>query len=141
MENQSGRPFAHATLPRMPDGLRPYFDHVWPVFWPWLIWNLVRFARWHVRTGQDALLAVDCFGNIRIVRLCDPPQAEAAYLHEAPRRPRWLCAALAGGQPECLSEGSDGLVPPTCPARIIPACVRSLAGLPPGRAAQARAPP
>jgi len=73
----------------MEPSLKPYFDHVWPVFWPWLVWNLIRFARWHLRTGQDALLAVDCFGNIRITHLCDAPQAEDLYFYEAPKVTSW----------------------------------------------------
>ncbi|MBD3769720.1 MAG: hypothetical protein IE925_06185 [Rhodobacterales bacterium] len=55
--------------------LRIYFDFVWPLFWPWLVWNLLRVARWHTETGRDALMAVDRFGNIRFV------QSEFSFLH------------------------------------------------------------
>ena len=79
----------------MPPALRIYFDHVWPIFWPWLIWNLVRVAAWHERTGREALMAVDCFGNIRLVRMADAPPADDLYTYEAPRVPRWEHPALA----------------------------------------------
>ena len=69
--------------------LRIYFDFVWPLFWPWLVWNLLRVARWHTETGRDALMAVDRFGNIRFVRMSDPPPPDDLYTYEAPRVPRW----------------------------------------------------
>ena len=74
--------------------LQRYFNHVWPLFWPWLVWNLVRVARWHTRTGRDALMAVDCFGNIRLVCLADAPPPDDLYTYEAPRIPRWERPAL-----------------------------------------------
>ena len=107
MTQRSIRP---ADLPRillrMHPGLRPYFDHVWPLFWPWLIWNMVRVAAWQERTGRDALMAVDCFGNIRLVRMADAPAAEDLYTYEAPLVPRWERPALAV-QP--LLPGEKGL--------------------------------
>ncbi|WP_375210567.1 hypothetical protein [Hyphomonas jannaschiana] len=69
--------------------LQRYFNHVWPLFWPWLVWNLVRVARWHARTGREALMAVDCFGNIRLVSLADAPPPDDLYTYEASRVPRW----------------------------------------------------
>ena len=48
--------------------LKPYFDHVHVLFWPVLVWNLIRIIRWRARTGQEALLAVNCFGAIRFVQ-------------------------------------------------------------------------
>ena len=74
--------------------LQRYFNHVWPLFWPWLVWNLVRVARWHARTGREALMAVDCFGNIRLVCLADAPPPDDLYTYKAPRVPRWERAAL-----------------------------------------------
>ena len=83
----------------MHPALRPYYDHVFPVFWPWLWLNLVRFALWHLRTGRDALLAVDCFGNIRIVHLEDAPAPDDLYTYEAPKVVRWEHPALCGDLP------------------------------------------
>ncbi|WP_375210581.1 hypothetical protein [Hyphomonas jannaschiana] len=61
------------------------------------MWNLVRVARWHARTGREALMAVDCFGNIRLVCLADAPPPDDLYTYEAPRVPRWerpaVCSA------------------------------------------------
>ena len=78
--------------------LQRFFNHVWPIFWPWLVWNLLRVARWHQRTGRDALMAVDCFGNIRFVFVTDAPPPDTLYTYEAPRIPRWerpaLCSAV-----------------------------------------------
>ncbi|KCZ87633.1 hypothetical protein HJA_11554, partial [Hyphomonas jannaschiana VP2] len=82
--------------------LQRYFTHVWPLFWPWLVWNLVRVARWHARTGREALMAVDCFGNIRLVCLADAPPPDDLYTYEAPRTPRWKHPALGSDVPVSL---------------------------------------
>ena len=58
--------------------LKPYFDHVLVLFWPVLVWNLVRIARWQARTGQDGLWAVNCFGGVRLVRASDAPRPAAS---------------------------------------------------------------
>ena len=92
----------------MHPALRPYYDYVIPVFWPWLWLNLVRFALWHLRTGRDALLAVDCFGNIRIVRLSDEPAPDDLYTYEAPLMPRWERPALASDLPDSLPVQGGG---------------------------------
>ncbi|HPE47944.1 MAG TPA: hypothetical protein PLR76_06090 [Hyphomonas sp.] len=123
----------------MEPSLKPYFDHVWPVFWPWLVWNLIRFARWHLRTGQDALLAVDCFGNIRITRLCDAPQAEDLYIHEAPRVTSW--ERLAPGFCMPAEMGSDSISDQSGLLRTFPVFIRTVSGLFPDLSPQPRAPP
>ena len=92
----------------MHPALRPYYDHVFPVFWPWLWLNLVRFALWHLRTGREALLAVDCFGNIRIVRLADEPIPNDLYTYEAPLMPRWDRPALGSDLPDSLPVQGGG---------------------------------
>jgi hypothetical protein len=95
----------------MHPALRPYHDHVIPVFWPWLWLNLVRFALWHMRTGREALLAVDCFGNIRIVRLEDAPAPTDLYTYQAPRVPRWDRPALGSDLPASVPvSGGDTLM-------------------------------
>jgi hypothetical protein len=101
----------------MHPALRPYYDHVIPVFWPWLWLNLVRFALWHLRTGKDALLAVDCFGNIRIVHLQDAPAPDNLYTYQAPCVPRWERPAL----------GSD--LPVSVPVSTCAALMWSLSGV------------
>ena len=63
------------------------------------MWNLVRVARWHARTGREALMAVDCFGNIRLVCLADAPPPDDLYTYEAPRVPRWEHPALGSDLP------------------------------------------
>ncbi len=83
----------------MHPALRPHYDHVIPVFWPWLWLNLIRFALWHMRTGREALLAVDCFGNIRIVPLADEPMPNDLYTYKAPLVPRWERSALGSDLP------------------------------------------
>ena len=123
----------------MEPSLKPYFDHVWPVFWPWLVWNLIRFARWHLRTGQDALLSVDCFGNIRITRLCDAPQAEDVYAYEAPRVTSW--ERLAPGFCMPAEMGSDFGSVPSGLLRTFPVFIRTASGLFPDLSPQPRAPP
>ena len=60
--------------------LKPYFDHVLVLFWPVLVWNLVRIARWQACTGQDGLWAVNCFGGVRLVRVSDAPRPAASRL-------------------------------------------------------------
>ena len=123
----------------MEPSLKPYFDHVWPVFWPWLVWNLIRFARWHLRTGQDALLAVDCFGNIRVTRLCDAPQAEDVYAYEAPRVTSW--ERLAPGFCLPAEMGSDSISDMSGLLRTFPVFIRTVSGLFPDLSPQPRAPP
>ena len=123
----------------MEPSLKPYFDHVWPVFWPWLVWNLIRFARWHLRTGQDALLAVDCFGNIRVTRLCDAPQAEDVYAYEAPRVTSW--ERLAPGFCMPAEMGSDFGSVPSGLLRTFPVHLRSSFGSLPDLTPQPRVPP
>nr|WP_321440074.1 hypothetical protein [uncultured Hyphomonas sp.] len=91
--------------------LQRYFNHVWPLFWPWLVWNLLRVARWHARTGREALMAVDCFGNIRLVCLADAPPPDDLYTYEAPRVPRWDHPALASDVPVCV-RGKSGMIMP-----------------------------
>jgi hypothetical protein len=83
----------------MHPALRPYYDHVIPVFWPWLWLNLVRVALWHLRTGHEALLAVDCFGNIRMVFTADEPKPDNLYTYEAPLVPRWENPVLGSDLP------------------------------------------
>ena len=56
--------------------LKPYFDHVFVLFWPVLIWNLMRIARWQAHTGREGLFAVNCFGGIRLVRIDDAPRPD-----------------------------------------------------------------
>ena len=56
--------------------LKPYFDHVYVLFWPVLIWNLMRIARWQAHTGREGLFAVNCFGGIRLVRIDDAPRPD-----------------------------------------------------------------
>ena len=84
--------------------LQRYFNHVWPLFWPWLVWNLVRVARWHARTGREALMAVDCFGNIRLVFVAEAPPPDDLYTYETPRIPRWEHRACCSDVPVCVSE-------------------------------------
>ena len=142
MTQRSIRPdSARPIFTAMPPALRIYFDHVWPVFWPWLIWNMVRVAAWHERTGRDALMAVDCFGNIRLVRMADAPAAEDLYTYEAPLVPCWEKAGLASGLPvelQSLLLGEKGLgmrgrgiaaraVFPATPLPLTPALARAIA--------------
>ena len=119
--------------------LRAYFDFVWPLFWPWLVWNLLRVARWHTETGRDALIAVDRFGNIRFVRMADPPPPDDLYSYDAPHVPRWERPALASDLPEIVSSILAGFL------HTAPACLRRPSGVFPACAAasdaQVRGPP
>jgi hypothetical protein len=94
----------------MHPALRPYYDHVIPVFWPWLWLNLVRVALWHLRTRREALLAVDCFGNIRIVHLSGEPKPDDLYTYEAPLLPHWECPALGSDLPVSTPSSGDSLL-------------------------------
>ena len=120
----------------MHPGLRPYFDLVYPLFWPWLWFNLIRYCRWSQRTGISALLSVDCFGNIRIVRIADEAPADDLYTYDPPALPRWAAPALASDLP-ALPEGAacSGLIRTFVPA------LRPLFGLPSDTPARIRAPP
>ncbi|WP_321491235.1 hypothetical protein [uncultured Hyphomonas sp.] len=85
--------------------LRRLFQLVWPVFWPWLVWNLVRVARWHLRTGREALFAVDCFGNVRLTYVADAPPPDDLYTYEAPRVAAWDHPALGSDMPVSVFAG------------------------------------
>ncbi len=85
--------------------LRTYFDFVVPLFWPWLVWNLLRLARWHERSGREALCRVDRFGNIRFVRISDPPPPDDLYTYDAPRMAPWTHPALGSDVPACVRAG------------------------------------
>jgi hypothetical protein len=105
--------------------LQRFFNHVWPIFWPWLVWNLLRVARWHMRTGRDALMAVDCFGNIELTYVADAPPPDDLYTYEAPRLAAWEHPALRSDVPACgrASPASSVMI------RINPAMVISSHGL------------
>ena len=87
--------------PMHPD-LQRFFNHVWPIFWPWLVWNLLRVARWHMRTGRDALMPVDSFGNIELTYVSDAPPPDTLYTYEAPRLAAWEHPALRSDGPTCV---------------------------------------
>ena len=97
--------------------IRLMLRQVWPIFWPFLFWNLLRARDWHARTGRDALIAVDRFGNIHFLVLGDEPAAKAVYSYTAPLVPRWARPALASDKP--LLPGEKGL---GMRGRIIAAC-------------------
>ena len=82
--------------------IRLMLQQVWPLFWPWLFWNLARAADWQKRTGRDALIAVDRFGNIHFLVLSDAPKPDDLYSYEAPRVPRWGYPALGSDVPANL---------------------------------------
>jgi hypothetical protein len=86
--------------------LQRFFNHVWPIFWPWLVWNLLRVARWHMRTGRDAPMAVDCFGNIELTYVADAPPPDDLYTYEAPRLAAWEHPALRSDVPACVGTQS-----------------------------------
>lgn len=106
MTGQDSPPIRQAgmrrILARMHPTLRTYFDFVVPLFWPWLVWNLLRLARWHVRSGREALCKVDRFGNIRIVCISDPPPPDGLYTYDAPRVAAWEHPALGSNVPPCV---------------------------------------
>ncbi|KJS24601.1 MAG: hypothetical protein VR75_14320 [Hyphomonadaceae bacterium BRH_c29] len=113
----------------MHPALRPYYDHVIPVFWPWLWLNLIRVALWHLRTGRDALMAVDCFGNIRMVFAADEPKPDDLYTYKAPLMPRWENPALGSALPVTVhSVGYSVLIASLCRAYtvfyVVRECVR-----------------
>lgn len=47
-------------------------------------------------------MAVDCFGNIRLVCLADAPPPDDLYTYGAPRVPRWEHPALGSDVPVSL---------------------------------------
>ena len=87
---------------RMNPNLRTHFDFVVPLFWPWLVWNLLRLARWHARSGREALCRVDQYGNIRIVLISDPPPPDDLHVYEAPRIAAWAHPACCSDVPAFL---------------------------------------
>ncbi|MEZ6000026.1 hypothetical protein [Hyphomonas sp.] len=62
----------------------------------------MRAADWHRRTGRNALINVDHFGNIRFLCLGDVPPPDTLYRYEAPRVPRWQRPAYCSDVPAAL---------------------------------------
>ena len=94
---------------------RPFFQHVWPICWPWLWWNLVRLTAWRMRTGRQIFILVDRFGNIYTRFIGDAPKPAGSYSYEAPLVPRWEKAGLASDLPAGLNAHPDASGdPPVC---------------------------
>jgi hypothetical protein len=87
--------------------LQRYFNRVWPLFLPWLVWNLVRVARWHAHTRRYALMAVHRFGNIQLTFVADVPPLDDLYTYEVPRLAAWEHPALRSDVPACVGVQSD----------------------------------
>ena len=84
---------------------RPYFQHVLPICWPWLWWNLVRLTAWRQRTGRAIFILVDKYGNIYTRFIGDAPKAEGVYEYAPPRVMPWERLA-----PVCDDPVKSGIV-------------------------------
>ena len=69
--------------------IRACYDQVHPLFWPWLWWNLIQAVLWHLRTGRDAIMEADYYGNIRFRFVSDLPKPDDLYAYEAPDQMPW----------------------------------------------------
>ena len=134
-ECESDRHPNRATLPRMNPHIRLMLQQVWPLFWPWLFWNLARAAEWQKRTGRDALISVDRFGNIHFLVLGDAPAPDDLYSYEAPKVPRWERPALGSDLPQSVSPGAAS------PSWSIHGPYMAAFMVPAGRPARVRGPP
>ena len=138
--NLSDTPRTRRTLARMHPGLRPYFDLVYPLFWPWLWFNLIRWCRWYERTGISALLSVDRFGNIRVMRVADEAPPDDLYTYDPPALSRWAAPALASALPEAFTAPEAPAAPAGCVRTFCPE-FRTACGLSSDTLACIRAPP
>ena len=101
---------------RMNPSLRTYFDFVVPLFWPWLVWNLLRLARWHARSGREALCRVDQYGNIRIVLISDPPPPTISiFMKRRVSRPGRILPAAAMCRLSCALSPQRSAIVRTSP--------------------------
>ena len=64
---------------------RSLFQHVLPLLWPWLWWNLLRLDAYRRRVNRNILIQTDRMGNIRILLVGDAPKPDDLYCYEAPR--------------------------------------------------------
>ena len=83
--------------------VRACYDKVHPLFWPWLWWNLIQAVLWHLRTGRDAIMEADYFGNIRFRYVSDLPKPDDLYSYEAPEQMPWERLVL-GTRPFCTCD-------------------------------------
>jgi len=68
---------------------RSLFQHVLPLFWPWLWWNLLRLDAYRRRVNRNILIQTDRMGNIRILLVGDAPKPDDLYSYEAPKVTSW----------------------------------------------------
>ena len=113
---------------------RSLFQHVLPLFWPWLWWNLFRLDAFRRRVNRNILIQTDRMGNIRILLIGDAPKPDNLYSYAAPKvtsRDR-----LAPGF--CLPEAE-----PQTPERVRTVCapVRAALAHPVATDALVRGPP
>lgn len=92
---------------------RSLFQHVLPLFWPWLWWNLFRLDAFRRRVNRNMLIRTDRMGNIRILCLGDAPKPDDLYSYEAPKIARW-----------------NRLAPGFCVPETVPVPARALASTP-----------
>ena len=50
------------------------FARCWPIFWPWLWWQLVELEAWVEHEQRDLIIGVSWYGRIMILALGDPPR-------------------------------------------------------------------
>ena len=65
------------------------FQHVLPLFWPWLWWNLLRLDAYRRRVNRNILIQTDRMGNIRILLVGDAPKPDDLYCYKPPKVASW----------------------------------------------------
>jgi len=113
---------------------RSLFQHVLPLFWPWLWWNLLRLDAYRRRVNRNILIQTDRMGNIRILLVGDVPKPDDLYSYEAPKVTSWQRLAPGFGVPATQPEM------PTCIPVLAPHTHPSLARIS-GMDALVRGPP
>ena len=70
-----------------------------------------------MRTGRDALMAIDCFGNIELTYVADAPPPDTLYTYKASRLAAWEHPALRSDVPACVGAQSGMIMGCACVVR------------------------
>ncbi len=81
-----------------------YFDAVLPIFWPVVLWYLLRVCdQMDARRCNEVLVFVHWWGGIEITYYGDPVPSPSAYRPLAPMRKAWDDPAWASSLPALLN--------------------------------------
>lgn len=102
---------------RLNPALAAFFRFVHPLFWPVLVWSLMRAGR-RMREARllNALVRVSWWGHIEIVYPGERAPDPNAYIPPLPGRPHWSDPVWSSWVPACLH--TEALTLPRSPEDV-----------------------